>query len=58
MASNFNFIKKKTTKEKDYLVVEKFKYYFKPPINKDGSSRFVCAKSDCSASITIILVAV
>jgi hypothetical protein len=41
----------KTTK--NLKLVEGFLYYFKSPINKDGTSRYVCSESSCSASITM-----
>jgi hypothetical protein len=36
---------KKTTKNKNSKLVEGFLYYFKSPINKDGTSRYVCSES-------------
>ena len=50
MASNFQT--KKTSKENESKWVENYQYYFKKPINKDGSKRYIC--SGCTASITIL----
>ena len=49
-----NIVKKVTTKGQECLICENFLYYFKKPINRDGSKRFVCGAKDCSSSITMM----
>ena len=29
-------------------------YYFKSPVNKNGTSGYVCSENSCSASITML----
>ena len=45
---------KKNTKNKNSKHVEGFLHYFKSPVNKDGTSRYVCSENSCSASITML----
>ena len=52
MASNEISIK--TSKDKDCKIVHFYKYYFNPPINKDGSKRYVCEKSNFSSFLTYV----
>ncbi len=52
MASNF--INKKTSKNKETTFAANYQYYFKPPVNKDTSKRYVCIEYTCAASITIL----
>ena len=52
MASNI--IKKKTSKNKETTFAANYQYYFKPPVNKDSTKRYVCIEEKCSASITLL----
>jgi hypothetical protein len=46
-----NVEEKTTTKDKPTKIVENYQYYHKAP-NKDKSVRWVCTKTNCSASVT------
>ena len=52
MASNVET--RKSTKDKESKWVENYQYFFKKPINKNGSMRYVCSYNGCSASVTIL----
>ena len=51
MASNF--VTKTTSKDKEFIYCEQYKYYLKRE-NKDTSKIYVCKEKDCSASISIL----